>query len=85
MHLFRIVTSRDEITIGVPDGPGAPLDELAAELFTAGYLIVWQYAAQRGEDGIIRQAPLRRIALAAAGVVRIEPFATDQEIVAPAG
>ena len=89
MYLFKIVTVRDEVVIGVPaEAPsepihGVPLDTLAARLFGAGHAVVWQYAAQRGPDGTIRQTPLRRIALAAAGVVRIEPFVSEQEVVAP--
>jgi hypothetical protein len=89
MNLFKVVTIRDEVVIGVPAEAasepihGIPLDTLAARLFAAGHVVVWQYAAQRGQDGVIRQAPLRRIALAAAGVLRIEPFVSEQEVVAP--
>ncbi len=86
MDLFKVVSPRDEVVIGVPaDGAGTPpLDALAARLFEAGHVVVWQYAAQRSADGVIRQAPLRRIALAAGGVLRIEPFVSDQEVVQPA-
>lgn len=86
--LFKVVTPQNEIVIGLTQAELALLDDKAADagavtkaLTTAGELRVWQYASRRGVSGVFEEAPVRKIALAAAPDVRIEPYATQLKIV----
>jgi hypothetical protein len=89
VSLFRIVTTRDEVTVGLTNaelggaGERPALEAVAERLARQGYLISWQYASGRGTDGSVRQMPVRRIAVHSGGVVRIEPFRTEQPIDLP--
>lgn len=89
VSLFKIVTARDEVTIGLTGdelaamGNRPAIDLVAERLARSGYFVSWQYASGRGNDGKVRQVPLRRIAVFAAGVIRVEPFKTDQGIDPP--
>jgi len=90
MHLFTVVSARDEIVIGlseaeVPALAGrVPVAVVADLLASGGRLTAWRYGPSRGEDGVIRQVPLHRVAIFAAGTVRLEPYSTDQEVLFPA-
>ena len=89
VSLFRVVSVRDEVTVGfVRDemeglGTRAPLDFVAEQLARQGYVIGWQYAVGRGADGSLRQLPQRRIAIYAQPVVRLEPVRAEQPIDPP--
>lgn len=80
VHLFKVITLKDEITIGVTAaeaaklGPAPLLDALATVLTRQGQLTVWQYAVRKGSDGALEQAPLRRVAILKADSLRLEPF-----------
>lgn len=90
MHLFTVVSARDEIVIGlseaeVPALAGrVPVAVVADLLASGGRLTAWRYAPSRGEDGVIRQAPVHRVVIFAAGTTRLEPYDSDQEILPPA-
>jgi hypothetical protein len=48
-------------------------------------MTVWQYAVQRGGDGGLVQAPLKRVVVFKTGTLRIEPFdPAPLKVVAPA-
>ena len=89
IHLFTVTSARDEIVIGVSEAemPALasrnPVAALANLLAGDGVLHAWRYAPSRGEDGTIRQVPLYRLSIFAAGTVRLEPFTSEQEVVAP--
>ena len=89
VSLFKVVTVRDEITVGFTGdelaalGTAPALELVADRLARAGYVVTWQYASGRGADGSLRQVPVRRIALYSGGVVRVEPLKTDQPIDPP--
>jgi hypothetical protein len=80
VKLFKIVTAKDEIEIGVTDeelrsfGAGPDIDVLAKKLADGGQMTVWQYAVQRAADGSTVHAPLRRVAVFKTDTLRIEPF-----------
>jgi hypothetical protein len=80
VKLFKIVTAKDEIEIGVTDeelrsfGAGPDIDVLAKKLVDGGRMTVWQYAVQRAADGSTVHAPLRRVAVFKTDTLRIEPF-----------
>lgn len=80
MKLFKVVTDKDDVVVGLSDeelkalGAGPALDALARHLAFLGQMTVWQYAVQRGGDGSLVQAPLRRVAIFKTSTLRIEPF-----------
>ena len=90
MKLFKIVTQRDETVIGLKAeelrnfGPSGDLENLAQRIGTVGQMVVWQYAAKKGSDGQLQQAPAQRIAVFASGISRIEPYTTPLPVVTPA-
>lgn len=89
MHLFSVVSARDEIVIGLSEdevpalASRAPVAVLADMLASSGRLSAWRYAPARGEDGVVRLTPIHRLVIFAAGTVRLEPYSADQEVVAP--
>jgi hypothetical protein len=80
VKLFKIITAKDEVVIGLTDpelrsfGPRADVENLAAQLVSAGQVTAWQYAVKRGADGSMVQAPLRRVAVLKSDTLRIEPY-----------
>jgi hypothetical protein len=80
MKLFKIITDKDDIVVGLSEaelkgmGSGPALDHLARHLAQEGQMTVWQYAVQRGSDGSLVQAPLKRVAIFKTSTLRIEPF-----------
>lgn len=89
VHLFTVTSARDEIVIGLTEAEmpalasRAPLAAVANLLSGDGVLHAWRYAPARAEDGTIRQTPLYRVAIFAAGTLRLEPFSSEQEVVLP--
>lgn len=84
--LFKIVTVRDEIVIGLS---AAELDQLggrdpgviANSLAAKRTLSVWQYAVRKASNGDLEQAPLRKIAIFTHESLRVEPFSTPLKVV----
>ena len=64
VSLFKVITSRDEIVIGISEG------DLAA----------WQYAVRKSAGGDLEQAPLHKIGLIASDSLRVEPYATPLKV-----
>lgn len=91
VHLFNVVSARDEVVIGLTEAEvpalasRGPVAVVASMLASDGRLSAWRYAPTRGEDGVIRLTPVYRVAIFAAGTIRLEPYAAaaDQEVVAP--
>jgi hypothetical protein len=91
VHLFSVVSARDEVVVGLTEAEvpalasRAPISVVASMLASDGRLSAWRYAPTRGEDGVIRLAPIYRLAIFAGGTIRLEPYlaAGDQEVVAP--
>ncbi len=78
--LFKIVTAKDDVVIGVTEaelhsfGSGGEIDNLAHHLADAGQITVWQFAVKKTSDGDLVQAPLRRVAIFKTDTLRIEPY-----------
>ncbi len=86
--LFKVVTTRDEIVIGLTRDEiqrlgGADVGLVARAITGEGTLTAWQYAVRRAPDGSLQQAPLRRVAVLATASLRVEPFTTPLAVVAP--
>jgi predicted secreted protein len=86
VNLFKVVTIKDEIVIGLSDdemkalgGPDA--GAVARALAQKGDMMVWQYNVHRGPNGDIQQAPTARIGLLANASLRVEPYTTPYAIV----
>jgi hypothetical protein len=83
--LFKVITARDEIVIGIPHDEyktmGANAGGVAAALVAKGSLSVWQYAVRKAPTGDLEQAPLRQIGLISNESLRIEPYPTPQKVV----
>ncbi len=76
--LFKVVTVKDEIVVGLNDAElkamGGDAAGVAKELASKGTLSVWQYAVKQAADGERQMAPLQKIGLLAHTSVRIEPY-----------
>src|SRR4051794_19794620 len=68
VSLFKVITTKDEIVIGLPDDEVAQLEGrnaggVAKLLAAKGSLSVWQYAVRKAASGDLEQAPLRQVGL----------------------
>jgi hypothetical protein len=88
--LFKIVSARDEIVIGLPKarvdalGAGTPIELVAKEMAKVGQFPAWQYGPRRDAQGQGRFSPVQRVVVFAPGVIRLESYTTDMPVAAPA-
>src|SRR5262249_43973019 len=84
VSLFKVITTRDEIVVGIPEGELATMDGnasgVAKALVQKGTLSVWQYAVRKAANGDLEQTPLHKVGLIANDSLRIEPFATQLKV-----
>jgi hypothetical protein len=85
VSLFKIITMKDEIVIGIPDDELAQIDGkdaggIAKMLVAKGSISVWQYAVHKSATGDLEQAPLRKIGLLATDSLRVEPYASPLKV-----
>ena len=85
--LFKIITVKDEIVIGLNADEldrlgGKDAGAVARALATQGEMTVWQYGVRRGPNGDPQQAPTQKIGLLANNALRVEPYTTPYAIVA---
>ena len=89
VSLFRIVTPRDAVTIGLTAaelaalGSGEAVTLIAQKLQKDGQITVWQYASGRAADGSLAFKPLARIAVLRADSLRVEPYTAALPVLAP--
>ncbi|UTD27906.1 hypothetical protein [Bradyrhizobium sp. WD16] len=86
ISLFKVVTSRDEIVIGLTDDELARFEGrnaagIAKALKTEGTLSVWRYNIRHASTGDLEQAPVGRIGLIAADALRVEPYTSPVKVV----
>jgi hypothetical protein len=86
VSLFRVITSKDEIVIGLTDVELSQLDGrnaggVAKTLADKGSMTVWQYGVRKAEAGALEQAPLRQVGLISSETVRVEPYTTPLKVV----
>jgi hypothetical protein len=84
--LFKIVTVKDDIIVGLNDAELAGLGgndagALAKAIAGKGSLTVWQYGVKRGPDGSPVQAPRQKIGVLANSSLRVEPYKTPYKVV----
>lgn len=85
--LFKIITVKDEIVIGLNADElarlgGQDAGAVARALAAKGEMTVWQYGVRRGPKGDLQQAPTQKIGLLANNSLRVEPYTTPYAIVA---
>jgi len=85
--LFKIVSVKDEVTIGLSPEElsglgGNDAGAVAKALAAKGTLSVWQYAVRKAANGDLEQAPLRKIGLIAHDSLRVEPVTTPLKVIA---
>ena len=66
VSLFKVITAKDEIVIGLSDGElaqfeGGNAGGVAKMLVAKGSMSVWQYAVRKAPTGDLEQAPLRQV------------------------
>jgi len=86
MELFKVITVKDEIVIGLSSDElkglgGTDASAVAHALAQKGDLAVWQYNVHRGPNGELQQAPTAKIGLIANSSLRVEPYTTPYAIV----
>jgi hypothetical protein len=83
--LFKVVTVKDEILIGLNDKElgemGGDAAGIAKALASKGSLGVWQYSVQQAKDGERQVAPLHKVGLMAHDSVRVEPYKQPFKVV----
>lgn len=84
--LFKVVTTKDEIVIGLSEAElralgGSDAGAVAQALTQKGSLTVWQYNVKRGPNNEPQQAPTAKIGLLANTSLRVEPYTTPYAIV----
>ena len=86
VSLFKVISSRDEIVIGMTANQMAELESknaggVARHLVSHGTMTVWQYAVRKAEAGALEQAPVRQVGLMSNAALRVEPYTTPLKIV----
>jgi len=82
--LFKIVTVKDEIVVGLSDAElkdlGGDAGGIAKAIAAKGTLTLWQYAVTQ-KDGERMVAPRAKIGLLANASLRVEPYTQPFKIV----
>jgi hypothetical protein len=86
INLFKVVTVKDEIVIGLSTDElkaagGTDAGAVAHALAQKGDMTVWQYNVHRGANGEMQFAPTAKIGLIASSSLRVEPYTTPYVVV----
>ncbi len=85
VSLFKVITPKDEVVIGLSDDELAQVDGknaggIAKMLVAKGSMSVWQYAVHKSASGDLEQAPLHKVGLIATESLRVEPYASPLKV-----
>ncbi|MBR0680179.1 hypothetical protein GXW74_06750 [Roseomonas eburnea] len=89
--LFRVVSPRDEIIIGLTQaelaalGTGPEAERIARKLVADGQVGAWRYVVGRAPDGSTRHAAAGRVAILRQETYRIEPYTPALPVAPPPG
>jgi hypothetical protein len=86
VSLFKVITAKDEIVIGLTDDELSQLEGrdaggIAKMLVAKGSMSVWQYAVHKTSAGELEEAPLHKVGLISSESLRVEPYASPLKIV----
>lgn len=83
--LFKIITVKDEIVVGLNDAElkdlGGDAGGIAKAIAAKGSLTLWQYAVTQ-KDGERSLAPHAKIGVLAASSLRVEPYKQPFKVIA---
>ena len=83
--LFKIVTAKDDIVVGVNDAElkelGGDAGGIAKAIAAKGALSLWQYNVTR-KDGEMVVAPRAKIGVLANASLRVEPYTQPYKVLA---
>jgi len=91
VRLFRVVTTRGEVTLGFTPaelaalGDGNEVERLVRALARDGQITGWRYAVGRAADGSTRFAAREKVAVMRQEGVMIEPYAAALPVLPPGG
>jgi hypothetical protein len=85
VSLFKVITQKDEIVIGMTDDELAEVEGrnaggITRMLVAKGSMSVWQYAVHKSAGGDLEQAPLHKVGLIASESLRVEPYASPLRV-----
>ena len=88
MVLFKVVSSKDEVIIGLTEGQltaagGLNAGVVGKMLVASGELAAWQYVVSRNEAGDLVEAPTNWISIIANDALRIEPYQAEWPVTLP--
>jgi hypothetical protein len=76
--LFKIVTVKDEVIVGLSDAElaelGGDAGGIAKAIAAKGSLTLWQYGQKHAANGEREMAPVAKIGLLANSSLRVEPY-----------
>lgn len=76
--LFKIVTVKDEIVVGLNDSElkemGGDAGGIAKAIASKGSVTLWQYSVRQAKDGERQMTPLHKIGVLANSSLRVEPY-----------
>ena len=76
--LFKIVTVKDEVIVGLNEAElaelGGDAGAIAKAIASRGSLSVWQYGQKHAAGGERQMAPVAKIGLLANNSLRVEPY-----------
>ena len=83
--LFKVITVKDEIVIGLSSADlasigGSDASAVAHALAQKGDLAAWQYNVHRGPNGELQMAPTAKIGLLSHASLRVEPYGTTYAV-----
>ncbi len=87
--LFRIITLRDAIIIGLTPaeldalGGGLEIERIARRLASEGHLMAWRYSITRGPDGATQFGTSGRTAVLRHDSLRVEPYIPALPVATP--
>ncbi|HXY58261.1 MAG TPA: hypothetical protein VEH76_06750 [Methylocystis sp.] len=86
MKLFKVITAKDEIVIGLSDAElkalgGLDAGAVAHAISQKGDIAAWQYNVRRGANGELLLSPTAKVGILANSSLRVEPYATTYVVV----
>lgn len=91
VHLFRIVSQRDEVIIGLTPaeldalGTGPEAERIGRRLAAEGQIGAWRYVVGRAPDGSTRYGATGRISILRQETYRVEPYRAALPVAPPPG
>jgi hypothetical protein len=89
VRLFRLVTMRGDVLVGLTDrelaalGVGADVERIARRIAQDGQFTAWRYSVTRAADGSTRFATRDKVAVLRQDALMVEPYAPSLPVLPP--